>query len=381
MMSIKGESPALARVRVGVVGTGGWAQGAHLPGFAGFADAEVVAVAGLDRVEAERAAAEFAVPAVHASAAGMIAAGGLDAVAIVTPDDQHAGIARAALSAGLHVLCEKPLGVTVAEAGTLADAAAGAKVRTKMGFTMRHAPAMRRLRELVAGGEIGEPRTLQAFQQNGQFLDPATPFHWKMDGARTGGGAIVEYGVHTLDLARWIMGEATRVCATSRTQTPARAIAGGGAAPVTVDDSTSWLMDFAGGATGMCHAGWSTVGRGPGVELRVYGSRGALRCLLSDDLPGAEGLWFADAAGQRFEPVEIPARLGVGVDPALPWWRRFSALLIRDFLDDIILDRPGFCTFVDGLRAQELLAAVIASAREGRWVDVDGAAPLTSASD
>jgi predicted dehydrogenase len=300
----------------------------------------------------------------------MIAAADLDLVHIVTPDDAHVPDALLAIDRGLAVLCEKPLAVSVADAEMLASRASERGVRTKMGFTLRYSPAVMRLREIVAHGELGRLRTLQAFQQNGQFLDPAKPFHWKMDGARTGGGAIVEYGIHTLDLARWIMGEATRVVATSRTQVAERPDGDGSRRAVTVDDSTAWLMEFEGGATGMLHAGWSTIGRGPGIELRVFGDRGAARAVLSDDLPGGEGLWLATADDQRFLPVEIPDRFSQGLPLEWPWWRRFNHALIRDFVREIQGEATPSATFDDGLAAQRLLEAVIRSTAEDRWVEI-----------
>src|SRR5262249_16353872 len=154
---------------------------------------------------------------------------------------------------------------------------------------------VRRMKELIADGAVGEIHHLQAFQQNGQFLNPEKPFHWKMDAQRTGGGAIVEYGIHTLDLARWLVGDIASVSPMRQTIVPSRPDPAGGAREVKVDDSTSWLMAFESGATGVAHAGWATIGRAPGIELRVYGSAGALKCVLSDELPGAEGLWMATA--------------------------------------------------------------------------------------
>ncbi|HEU5433279.1 MAG TPA: Gfo/Idh/MocA family oxidoreductase, partial [Thermomicrobiales bacterium] len=200
----------------------------------------------------------------------------------------------------------------------------------------------------------------------GQFLDSATPFHWKMDRSRTGGGAIVEYGIHTLDLARWLMGEARAVSATARTWAPDRPLPGGGRVPIDVDDSTAWLVEFERGAIGVCHAGWATAGRPPGLALSVFGSDGAIRCVLSDDLAGAEGLWLAGRDGV-FQPVLLPD----AVAAADPWWVRFSALLIRDFIDEI-RGAPGRGpTFEDGLQAQELLEAVQRAVAERRWVEVD----------
>jgi predicted dehydrogenase len=357
-------------LRVGIVGAGAWARQAHLPGFQACPDVEVVAICDVDLKRAELVARDAGVPEVFPSAEAMLASVPLHLVSVVTPDDCHRADVAAALAAGAHVLCEKPLAVTLGDARALAASAAAAGVMTKVGFAMRYAPAMMRLRELIHDGQIGTPWLFQAFQQNGQFLDPQTAFHWKMDKARTSGGAIVEYGIHTLDLARWIMGEAASVCATGRTWVPKRPLPdGSGMAQVEVDDSTAWLIEFRGGAIGTCHAGWATVGRPPGLEVRVFGSHGAVRCLLSDDLPEDEGLWLAGVDG-HFAPADVPLSLIEQLPQHGAWWFRWPAHLIRAFVAEIATHTTAGPTFDDGAAAQEILAALLISMRERRWVDL-----------
>ena len=358
-------------LRVGIVGAGAWARQAHVPGFQECPGVELVAICDVDLARAEQAAREASIARVYRAASDMLAVERLDLVSVVTPDDCHLVDAGAAIAAGAHVLCEKPLATTLEDARALAALAAQAGILTKVGFAMRYSPAMAALRELVVTGALGEPRLLEAFQQNGQFLDPMAPFHWKMDRRRTGGGAIVEYGVHTIDLARWIVGEVSSVCAASRTWTAERPLAdGAGIQPVDVDDSTGWLMEFASGAIGVCHAGWSIVGRPPGVEVRVFGSRGAARCLLSDNLPGAERLEVAGPDG-AFRPAFIPAHHSALMPQDEPWWYRFPAHLIRRFVSEIRANQPESPSFEDGVRAQAVLDAILVSMRERRWVDVE----------
>lgn len=305
-------------------------------------------------------------PSVHA----MVAATDLVVISIVTPDDSHPADVMAALAAGAHVLCEKPLAVDLPSARELQSLAAAAGVRTRLGFVMRFAPALSRLHEIVHSGALGEIQHLQAFQQNGQFLDPAVPFHWKMDRARTGGGAVVEYGIHTIDLALWIMGPATSVCGSSRTWVAERPFPETqGTRRVESDDSTAWLMEFASGATGMCHASWSTVGRPPGLEVRVFGSRGAVHCQLSDELPGAQGLWLAGADGHFRQESNDGSGTAFAETTEL-WWVDYPARLIRDFVADVRGEPASGPTFQEGVAAQEVLAAIILSSRERRWVDL-----------
>ena len=341
-----------------------------MPGFLRCPDVDLVAICDPDLGRAEAVATEAGIPHVFPSIATMAAATDLDLVSIVTPDDSHPADVRVALGVRAHTLCEKPLATTLPAARELAALADAAGVRTRVGFVMRFAPALSRLREIVGSGEIGEIRHLQAFQQNGQFLDPAVPFHWKMDRARTGGGAVVEYGIHTIDLAQWIMGAASSVCAGSRTWVPQRALPdGSGTRRVESDDSTAWLMEFASGVSGICHASWSTVGRAPGLEIRVFGSRGAARCHLSDDLPGAQGLWIAGPDG-HFREVFANQSAPDGSEPAAPWWVDFSARLISDFVAEVGGSPASGPTFADGVAAQEVLEAILRSTQQRRWVDL-----------
>lgn len=358
------------RLRVGIVGAGNWSRTAHVPGFQSCNDVEVAAICDIDRDLVVRVARETGISGVYVSAGEMLDRERLDLVSIVTPDDRHGADVLAAIAAGADILCEKPLATSLTEARALAMEAEQAGRQTSVGFILRYAPAVMRLREIVLSGEIGRPHLLQAFQQNGQFIDPQTPLHWKMQRDRTGGGAIVEYGVHTLDLARWIMGEVSRVCASGRTLVPIRPLAGGtGTGEVDVDDSTAWLMDFRSGATGIGHAGWTTAGRPPGLELRVSGSQGAVRCLLADDLPGEGGIWLAGPSGS-FRPVDIPDAATRANAAGDAWWQRFPADLIRHFVDGILTGQLAGPTFADGVMTQAILDALLRSMRDDRWVTV-----------
>ena len=292
----------------------------------------------------------------YADATAMLDREALDLVCIVTPDDQHAVPIRAAVANGTHIVCEKPLALTGAEAWELTRLVEAAGLVNRVGFTVRYSPAMTMLHELIVGGTIGEPHLLIGLQQNGQFLDPATPFHWKMDAKRTGGGAIVEYGIHTLDLALWLGGPVRRAYAVGQNLIDERPLAdGSGTRPVTVDDSTGWLIEYQNGGKGIGHAGWATPGRSPGLEIRIYGSRGAARVELSDEFPGDEALWLAGPDGV-FIRQELPP------PPDRPWYAAWIAALVGDAIDEM-LARPhrGDPTFADGARAQDLLDALIAS--------------------
>ena len=240
-------------LRIGIVGAGLWTERAHLPAFTHLPDATVVGIADPDVERARALAHRFGVAHVVKDHPALIDLG-LDAVSIVAPDDVHHAVATAALDARLHVLCEKPLARTVPEADDLVARAAAAGVVTKLGFVFRYSPALRQLRALVRDGYVGRIHSLVIYSQNPQFMDPEAPFHWKMDGARTGGGVFVEYGSHSLDLARWIAGEIEEVCANSRTVVPERADpASASRRRVEVDDVCSWLGTQEGGVESLFH--------------------------------------------------------------------------------------------------------------------------------
>ena len=139
----------------------------------------------------------------------MIARDDIDVVDIVTPGDTHAEIAIAALEAGKHVLCEKPLANSVAEAEAMTDAAARAAergVRSMVGFTYRRVPAATFARDLVAAGRIGEIRQVRASYRQDWLMDAEAPLTWRMQKDRAGSGALGDIGAHAVDLSEYITG-------------------------------------------------------------------------------------------------------------------------------------------------------------------------------
>jgi predicted dehydrogenase len=356
-------------LRVGIVGAGLWAQRAHLPAFMHCSGVEVRAIADPDLGRAQELARRFGVPRAVADHREVLALG-VDALAIVAPDDVHHAVASAALDAGLPVLCEKPLARTVDEARDLVRRAAAAGVMTKLGFVFRYSPALRRLRELVREGYLGRPHTLIVYSQNPQFLDPCVPLHWKMERARTGGGVVVEYGSHSLDLARWIVGELSEVCANTRTVVPVRPDPRGGPPrSVDVDDVCSWLASLDGGVEAVFHASWASLAQ-PWGDLAIFGDAGALVWRRRDDAwPFAE-LLGATTASPAPEPLALPPRLTEGLEWATTWRECFMGNLVRRFVAEARGEPAEGPTFLDGYRAQLALDALATSVAERRWVSV-----------
>jgi predicted dehydrogenase len=356
-------------LRIGIVGAGLWTERAHLPAFRRASGATVHAIADLDRPRAQRLAGLFDVPHVTADYRDLLAKD-VQAVAVVTPDDVHHEIAVAALEAGLPVLCEKPLARTVAEARDLARRAAAAGVVTKMGFVFRYSPALGHLAELVRAGRVGRIHSIVVYSQNPQFMSPGTALHWKMERARTGGGVFVEYGSHSLDLARWLVGEPVAICGQGVTVVPERARPDGGRVAVDVDDVCSWLVAFAGGAEGLFHASWASLPQ-PWGDLAVFGDRGVLVWRRRDDeWPFAE-LFEATLDEPALRAVAVPATATAGLEWATTWRECFMGALARRFVAEVTGAAPAEGpTFEDGYRVQLALDALATSLAERRWVAI-----------
>src|SRR5712671_4487770 len=162
-------------VRVGVLGAGAWARGAHLPGYRRDPRCRIVAIADTLADRAREAAREFDVPHATADPLELIRRDDIDLVDVCTPSHTHFELAWAALEAGKHVLCEKPVAYDFRDTRRARDLARRKGLKTKVGLTFRYSPAMRYMRELVAGGFVGTPFIFNGYEQNSQWLDPATP--------------------------------------------------------------------------------------------------------------------------------------------------------------------------------------------------------------
>src|SRR5215472_7190694 len=251
-------------VRVGIVGYGMMGK-AHCYGYRvapmmrKLPVTPVVAVmSGRDGAAVAAAAAAYGVPETVTSWRELITRADVDIVDICTPPGTHAGIAEAAAAAGKAVICEKPLAVSYAQAASAAAAVSLAGVHNAVGFNYRRLPAIALMHRMIADGAVGDVRLWRASWLSDEFTDPATPFDWRFD-ASMGGTTIADLGSHLIDMALWMAGEITSVCAQSATFIAERPLPGGaggaeragtagGARAVTVDDASSALLRFGSGA-------------------------------------------------------------------------------------------------------------------------------------
>ncbi|HKT57045.1 MAG TPA: Gfo/Idh/MocA family oxidoreductase [Microbacterium sp.] len=320
----------------------------------------------------------------------VIARDDIDIVDIVTPGDAHAEIAIAALDAGKHVLCEKPLANTVAEAEAMADAASRARergIRSMVGFTYRRAPAVTLLRDLIAQGRIGRVQQVRAAYRQDWLVDPAVPLGWRLQKEHAGSGALGDIGAHIVDMTQFVTGQHVRsVSGTVETivaRRPLQASGSGlagtaaeGYGDVTVDDAALFTARLDDGALVSFEATRFATGRKNALTIEVSGDRGA----LAWDLERLNELQFYDRTAP--EAVQGFATILV-TEPVHPyvaaWWPAGHMLGYEHGFTHQVVDlvtaihdgadpRPSFA---DGLTVQRVLAAVEESAAAGSaWTAV-----------
>jgi predicted dehydrogenase len=320
----------------------------------------------------------------------VIARDDIDIVDIVTPGDSHAEIAIAALEAGKHVLCEKPLANTVAEAEAMTEAAArGAArgIRSMTGFTYRRVPAVTFLRDLIVQGAVGRIAHVRASYRQDWLVDPEMPLAWRLQKEHAGSGALGDIGAHIIDMTQFVTGlDVTSVSGVIDTIVKQRPLQGSGSGlsgtagegygEVTVDDVAMFTGRLSTGALVSFEATRFATGRKNDLSIEVSGDKGALRF----DLEDLNTLWFYDRTApeqtQGFTRILVtePSHPYVGA-----WWpaghmlgyeHAFSHQVV-DLVTAIADGTDPHPTFAEGLSVQRVLAAVEESAsRESAWVPV-----------
>jgi predicted dehydrogenase len=352
----------------------------------------MTALCGRDEARVNEAAARLGWESTETDWTRLIAREDIDLVDICTPGNTHVEIAVRALDAGKHVLCEKPLANTVAEAEAMAAAAQRAAqhgVRAMVGFTYRRVPAVALARRLVQEGRIGEIRHVRAQYLQDWLTDPASPMSWRLEKSTAGSGALGDIGAHIVDLTQHLTGEhivnVNGLLETFVKQRPVGAASSGSllggeavngvgreTGDVTVDDAAVFLARFAGGAVGVFEATRFATGRKNAIRIEINGSRGS----LAFDFEDMNVLQFYDAeegpetAGFRRILVTEPQHPYVG-----NWWPPGHGLgyehgfthQVVDLVTAIGRGEQPWPSFDDGLQVQRVLAAVEQSSETGTW--------------
>ncbi|KRA24917.1 dehydrogenase [Microbacterium sp. Root61] len=328
----------------------------------------------------------------------VVARDDIDIVDIVTPGDSHAAIAIAALDAGKHVLCEKPLANTVDEAEAMADAAVRAAkrgVRSMVGFTYRRVPAVMFLRELIAEGVVGDVQQVRAAYRQDWLVDRSVPLAWRLQKEHAGSGALGDIGAHIVDMTQFVTGSRVEsVSGALDTIVRERPLNVSGSEPtgtagsnfgaVTVDDIAIFTGRLSNRALVSFEASRFATGRKNALTIEVSGDKGA----LAFDMEDLNSLNFYDRAAPEDRRGFTKILVTDGTHPYIKAWWPAGHLLgyehgfshqVVDLVTAIVKGADPQPSFAEGLSVQRVLAAVERSNQnESAWVHV-AAAVETSA--
>ena len=352
-------------VRVGIVGTSWWSDFMFLPSFKSHPSAEIAAICGRNRDRAEEVARKHDVPLVFTDYRKLIDSGELDAVVVSTPDDLHHEMTMAALDAGLHVLCEKPMALNAHHAKEMLEKANAVGVKHMVLFTWRWQPHFRYLKQLVDEGYIGRCYHAQFRFLAGFGRQPA--YQWRVDSRRSN-GVVSDLGAHMIDFARWYVGDISQVCAHLAAFVEHPNPEGGSTYN---NDSAIVNLAYENGAQGIIQVS-VLAHQETSIEVVLHGESGTLEAkhVFSGPEAGAviRGMCRDDPHFTRLTvPAELRQNLTEGGDME-PYAKQ--SVGPRLFIDAILADRPVSPDFLDGLEVQKVIDAALESHRIGCWVSL-----------
>jgi predicted dehydrogenase len=363
------------KIGVGLIGTG-FARSAQAPAFSLCEGAELMAVCSGRIENAQRVAAEFNIRHVCENYEQLLELDEVSLVVVSTPPYLHYPITMAALEAGKHVICEKPMAMNAAEAREMVELAESRPDQLSIiDHELRFNPTWRRMKELVDDGFLGDLHHINIIIASGFRHSALRPWNWWSQKS-AGGGLLGALGSHAVDSVRWLFGEIESVCGAVETMVPTRKDpASGEMRPNETDDYCSFLMKITPHDRGRGDAANGVVtlsalfASGGKNHVGVVGSKGTLVLDGEETLSGALGYNHA------FEDLSLGDRaLEISILPNNIWARSFYHLA-RETVQALREGRAEIAhaaTFADGLRCQDVLDAVRRSSEERRWVDVGG---------
>jgi predicted dehydrogenase len=346
----------------------------HLPSLKSHPRARIVALCGRNRDRAGEMAAKYEIPRVFTDYREMFAQADLDAAVIVTPQDLHYPMTMAALEAGLHVMCEKPMALDARQAGEMLEKAEAVGVVHMILFTWRWTPYARHLRALIDEGYIGRCYHCHLRQLGGYGRQAR--YRWRFDRGRAN-GILGDLGSHMIDLARWYVGDIAKVCAHLGVYVDRPGPDGQPLDPA--NDSAALILEFKNGAQGTIQVGAvaHTADRMQEQHIVLHGKEGTLEGDVHFTGPDAgAAIRGARHDRDRFEVLLAPDPLCGDVDRSDFLCALFPGGLLQQpigdrlFIDAIVEGRPASPSFYDGLKAQEVMDAAAESHRSGSWVSL-----------
>jgi predicted dehydrogenase len=367
------------RLRIGLIGTGFMGK-AHVFGFTSAPrvfelpyDLELHTVADITDTAAERARVTLGFAKATSDWRTIIADPEIDLVSITAPNALHKEMSLAAIAAGKHVYCEKPLAPLAADALEMTLAAEAAGVKTQVGFNYLCNPMLQTAREMIEAGELGEIRGYRGLHAEDYMADASGPFTFRHDPA--GGGALADIGSHALATAEFLCGPITRVMGDCVTMIGSRPDGKGGSRKVEVDDVGRAFLRFQNGATGSIEGNWIATGRKMQHDFEVYGTKGALafsqehfnvlHYFDTADRKGRQGFRRIEAG-----PDHAPYGLFCVAAGHQIGFNDLKAIEVAGYVQAIAGGGPEPFNFRKGLRIQSLVETIQTSSREGRWLEV-----------
>lgn len=366
-------------LRIGLIGTGFMGK-AHAFGyvmapriFALPYALTLAKVADVTETAAEAAAGQLGFAEATTDWRALVEDPDIDVVSITAPNALHKEMSLAAIAAGKHVYCEKPLAPLAADALEMAEAAEAAGVKTQVGFNYLCNPMIQLAREMIEAGELGEILGYRGLHAEDYMADANGPWTFRHDPA--GGGALADIGSHALATAEFLMGPIAEVMGDCVTMIAERPDGKGGRRKVEVDDVGRAFLRFAGGASGSVEGNWIAMGRKMQHDFEVYGTKGALS--FSQERFNELHFYRADdAAGrQGFRRIEAgPAHPPYGLFCVAPGhqlgFNDLKAIEVAGFVNAIAGAGAEPFNFRAGLRIQGLVEAIHASSEDRAWRSV-----------
>lgn len=324
----------------------------------------------------------------------LLARDDIQIIHICTPNDAHKVAVMDALRAGKHIYCDKPLALNLEEAEEIIALAKTVSTIQQMTFNYRFVPAMLRARQLVESGFLGDLFSFRAAYLHAGYIDPARPYTWRLDRARSGGGAIADLGAHVIDLVRFLLsngdfvpraGEFSAVTSQMQTVIRERKEAKTGIMrPVEVDDIAFALCEMEGGGMGTLEASRLSTGVQDELRLELHGSQGGIKFNLMEpnwlevyDARSPETALGGDRGGKRIEcTTRYPKPYSLGATKNTVGWLNFHIHSLFDFVQNVANHEEGIApsplspTFTDGLETQRVIEACQRSVQEGGRISV-----------
>ncbi|PZQ95922.1 MAG: myo-inositol 2-dehydrogenase [Cereibacter sphaeroides] len=334
-----------------------------------------VALCDVDANHAAACASAFGFARATTDWRDLLADPAIDLISVTSPNGLHREMAVAALQAGKHVWCEKPMALTIEDAEAMAEAAAKSGKATALGYGYLQNPAIQEARRLIAEGAIGTPFDFRGSVDEDYMADPSLPWSWRLRASDAGLGTLGDLTVHLISLARTLMGEISALSAMVDTVHRERPKPGGGTAEVENDDIAHALIRFTSGARGTMASSRIAHGRKNGLAVEVHGSKGTL--WLNNERMNELNLYIADGPPESrgFRRILSAPTHGdyARLCPAPGHGLGFNELKVIELAELVKAIRgvpSRSVNFDEGLRIERVIHAFAASSGTGNWVDL-----------